>query len=120
MQVAALSPATSHPPRGIFSSTTVLLESATCLFFTFGIPEKEKLVKNGHKVAVQISSIRVNVGWIWWLSCEPSKWEMGTGTSEAQMRDLALIHKVENDQDTYHIYRKEKKEENKRKGHKDT
>lgn len=32
MQVAALSPAMSHPPRGIFSSTIVLLESATCLF----------------------------------------------------------------------------------------
>lgn len=32
MQVAALSPATSHPPRGIFSSTIVLLESAICLF----------------------------------------------------------------------------------------
>lgn len=30
MQVAALSPATSHPPRGIFS-LIVLLESATCL-----------------------------------------------------------------------------------------
>lgn len=77
MQVAALSPATSHPPRGIFSSTIVPLKSATCLFSLLVSLRRKNWPKMGTRWQFRsLASMLMLDGF--GGSSKPSEWEMGT------------------------------------------